>query len=216
MSCMSWLDSGVAMPSMIGFCRTPDLKSVSWRTMYSSLWPASFGYCASLELPSRPWQAPQTAALAWPAVASAAGAAACGWAIRAVADSANASATAAPRTAGRKPAERKLIHLTPERLANAADEAIEACGGQKPKNYPVPSYLGQTVPMPNPLQGAQFVLAAHRISQLPADHGAEVAFAGRSNAGKSSALNALTNHKGLARTSKTPGRTQQMVAFSLP
>ncbi len=70
--------------------------------------------------------------------------------------------------------------------------------------------------MPNPLQGAQFVLAAHRISQLPADEGAEVAFAGRSNAGKSSALNALTGHKGLARTSKTPGRTQQMVAFSLP
>ena len=70
--------------------------------------------------------------------------------------------------------------------------------------------------MSNPLQGAQFVLAAHRISQLPADQGAEVAFAGRSNAGKSSALKALTGHKGLARTSKTPGRTQQMVAFSLP
>ena len=70
--------------------------------------------------------------------------------------------------------------------------------------------------MSNFLQGAQFVLAAHRISQLPADQGAEVAFAGRSNAGKSSALNALTGHKGLARTSKTPGRTQQMVAFSLP
>jgi GTP-binding protein len=70
--------------------------------------------------------------------------------------------------------------------------------------------------MSNPVQGAQFVLAAHRVSQLPADQGAEVAFAGRSNAGKSSALNALTNHKGLARTSKTPGRTQQMVAFSLP
>lgn len=69
---------------------------------------------------------------------------------------------------------------------------------------------------PNPLQGAQFVLAAHRINQLPADDGGEVAFAGRSNAGKSSALNALTGHKGLARTSKTPGRTQQMAAFSLP
>jgi GTP-binding protein len=68
----------------------------------------------------------------------------------------------------------------------------------------------------NPLHGAQFVLAAHRIHQLPADTGAEVAFAGRSNAGKSSALNALTGQKGLARTSKTPGRTQQMVAFSLP
>lgn len=78
----------------------------------------------------------------------------------------------------------------------------------------MPSRSGQT--MPNLLQGAQFVLAAHRVSQLPADLGAEVAFAGRSNAGKSSALNALTNHKGLARTSKTPGRTQQMVAFALP
>jgi GTP-binding protein len=70
--------------------------------------------------------------------------------------------------------------------------------------------------MSNPLQGAQFILAAHRISQLPSDSGAEVAFAGRSNAGKSSALNTLTGHRGLARTSKTPGRTQQMVAFSLP
>ena len=70
--------------------------------------------------------------------------------------------------------------------------------------------------MSNPLQGAQFTLAAHRINQLPADQGAEVAFAGRSNAGKSSALNTLTNHKGLARTSKTPGRTQQMVSFALP
>jgi GTP-binding protein len=68
----------------------------------------------------------------------------------------------------------------------------------------------------NFLQGADFVMAAHEITQLPYDQGAEVAFAGRSNAGKSSALNTLTNHKGLARTSKTPGRTQQMVVFSLP
>lgn len=92
--------------------------------------------------------------------------------------------------------------------------------GQHDRNWQkLPDYLhatlaGQT--MSNPLQGAQFVLAAHRISQLPSDQGAEVAFAGRSNAGKSSALNALTAHRGLARTSKTPGRTQQMVAFSLP
>ena len=70
--------------------------------------------------------------------------------------------------------------------------------------------------MSNPLQGAHFLLAAHRLHQLPADRGAEVAFAGRSNAGKSSALNALTGQKSLARTSKTPGRTQQMVAFGLP
>ena len=66
------------------------------------------------------------------------------------------------------------------------------------------------------LRGAAFVLAAHRPDQLPPDTGAEIAFAGRSNAGKSSALNALVGHAALARTSKTPGRTQQMVVFALP
>lgn len=68
----------------------------------------------------------------------------------------------------------------------------------------------------NPLHGAAFVLAAHRPDQLPPDTGAEIAFAGRSNAGKSSALNALVGHTALARTSKTPGRTQQLVVFALP
>jgi len=66
------------------------------------------------------------------------------------------------------------------------------------------------------LRGAAFVLAAHTLDQLPADAGAEIAFAGRSNAGKSSALNALAGHGHLARTSKTPGRTQQLVVFNLP
>ena len=68
----------------------------------------------------------------------------------------------------------------------------------------------------NPLGGAAFVLAAHRPDQLPPDAGAEIAFAGRSNAGKSSALNRLTGQSALARTSKTPGRTQQLVVFALP
>ena len=68
----------------------------------------------------------------------------------------------------------------------------------------------------HPLRSASFVLAAHRIDQLPPDRGAEVAFAGRSNAGKSSALNALVDQSALARTSKTPGRTQQLVVFALP
>jgi GTP-binding protein len=68
----------------------------------------------------------------------------------------------------------------------------------------------------NPLRGAAFVLAAHRLDQLPPDKGAEIAFAGRSNAGKSSAINALADQGGLARTSKTPGRTQQLVVFALP
>lgn len=68
----------------------------------------------------------------------------------------------------------------------------------------------------NPLRGAVFALAAHHLAQLPPDAGAEIAFAGRSNAGKSSALNALAGQTALARTSKTPGRTQQLVVFVLP
>jgi GTP-binding protein len=67
----------------------------------------------------------------------------------------------------------------------------------------------------NPLAWARFALAAHRLDQLPADQGREVAVAGRSNAGKSSAINAITGQSGLARTSKTPGRTQQLVVFTL-
>ena len=67
--------------------------------------------------------------------------------------------------------------------------------------------------MANPLANASYLLAAHLTRQLPADGGREVCFAGRSNAGKSSALNALTGRNGLARTSKTPGRTQQLVYF---
>ena len=69
--------------------------------------------------------------------------------------------------------------------------------------------------MSNPLARAVFTAAAHTLRQLPADHGREVAFAGRSNAGKSSALNALCNQNALARTSKTPGRTQQLVFFEV-
>lgn len=53
------------------------------------------------------------------------------------------------------------------------------------------------------------------MSQLPPDRGSEVAFAGRSNAGKSSAINTITGRKGLARTSKTPGRTQEINTFAL-
>jgi GTP-binding protein len=65
----------------------------------------------------------------------------------------------------------------------------------------------------NPFRQAQFLTSANRLDQLPADAGAEVAFAGRSNAGKSSALNAICDQHGLARTSKTPGRTQLLNVF---
>ncbi len=62
---------------------------------------------------------------------------------------------------------------------------------------------------------AQYSLAAHHPRQWPEDIGAEVAFAGRSNVGKSSAINAITRQKRLAKTSKTPGRTRQIVFFDL-
>lgn len=62
---------------------------------------------------------------------------------------------------------------------------------------------------------AKYVLSAHLSHQLPEDEGAEVAFAGRSNVGKSSAINAITSQNNLAKTSKTPGRTQQINFFDL-
>jgi len=62
---------------------------------------------------------------------------------------------------------------------------------------------------------AQFLTSANAVSQFVADAGAEVAVAGRSNAGKSSAINVIVNRRQFARTSKTPGRTQLVNFFSL-
>ncbi|MFB6261225.1 MAG: ribosome biogenesis GTP-binding protein YihA/YsxC, partial [Thiohalorhabdaceae bacterium] len=64
------------------------------------------------------------------------------------------------------------------------------------------------------LHQAQFLIAAGRADQFP-EGGLEVAFAGRSNVGKSSAINALLNRNKLARTSNTPGRTQQIIFYAL-
>ncbi|ANF56750.1 ribosome biogenesis GTP-binding protein YihA/YsxC [Halotalea alkalilenta] len=64
-------------------------------------------------------------------------------------------------------------------------------------------------------RAARFLISAPTLATCPEDSGAEVAFAGRSNAGKSSAINTLTGQKALARTSKTPGRTQLINFFAL-
>ncbi len=69
--------------------------------------------------------------------------------------------------------------------------------------------------MDNPYARASFLKSAAELRQLPADGGIEVAFAGRSNSGKSSALNAITGRRALARISKTPGRTQLINIFPL-
>ncbi|HEB77472.1 MAG TPA: YihA family ribosome biogenesis GTP-binding protein, partial [Methylothermaceae bacterium] len=68
----------------------------------------------------------------------------------------------------------------------------------------------------NPLyHRCHFLLSTLNFNRDVPDEGYEIAFAGRSNAGKSSAINAITNRKSLARTSKTPGRTQQLVFFEV-
>lgn len=64
-------------------------------------------------------------------------------------------------------------------------------------------------------QNTHFITSAPDIRHLPEDEGIEIAFAGRSNAGKSSALNRVTNQKSLAKTSKTPGRTQLINLFKV-
>jgi GTP-binding protein len=70
-------------------------------------------------------------------------------------------------------------------------------------------------PMNTAYQQARFLKSVPTPRLAPADEGMEVAFAGRSNAGKSSALNVVTGQKALARTSKTPGRTRQINFFAI-
>jgi GTP-binding protein len=62
---------------------------------------------------------------------------------------------------------------------------------------------------------AKFINSSPHLRNMPPDQGMEVAFAGRSNAGKSSAINTLTRQHGLARISKTPGRTQMLTFFEI-
>src|SRR3990167_5871227 len=66
-----------------------------------------------------------------------------------------------------------------------------------------------------PFQQAHYLTSSTTLAQLPSDHGGEIAFIGRSNAGKSSALNMITGVHGLARTSTTPGRTQMINFFEI-
>ncbi len=88
--------------------------------------------------------------------------------------------------------------------------------GRKCISYPGRSFNSkQTGIMSISFKQARFITSAFELSQLLADNGAEVAFAGRSNAGKSSAINCLTRQKGLCKTSKTPGRTQLINFFEL-
>ncbi|MFT5579529.1 MAG: GTP-binding protein [Paraglaciecola psychrophila] len=74
---------------------------------------------------------------------------------------------------------------------------------------------GATATRPLNFRQTVFLTSAARLAKCPPDSGAEVAFAGRSNAGKSSAINTLTDNKKMAKTSKTPGRTQLINFFTI-
>lgn len=97
------------------------------------------------------------------------------------------------------PAKGRAIILEMETPTNQDDTH----DGQEPESAPArPSY-----------RRAEFLTSAAKVNQCPEDRGWEVAFAGRSNAGKSSAINSLTGNRKLARTSRTPGRTQLINFF---
>lgn len=83
-----------------------------------------------------------------------------------------------------------------------------------PTNHQDEQVLNEAVNKPA-YRKAEFLTSAAKVSQCPEDSGWEVAFAGRSNAGKSSAINSLTQNHKLARTSKTPGRTQLLNFFTV-
>lgn len=102
---------------------------------------------------------------------------------------------------------------------NKPDTKDKAAGSEdQPPIHKALDALG-TNPSAAKLQGyfqsATYITSAAKVSQSPADTGLEVAFAGRSNAGKSSAINRVSSQKKLARTSKTPGRTQLLNFFGL-
>lgn len=79
----------------------------------------------------------------------------------------------------------------------------------------MPPSAPETETLKRYFRSAVYDTSASKLSQCPAETGHEIAFAGRSNAGKSSAINCLTDNKKLARTSKTPGRTQLINFFRL-
>jgi GTP-binding protein len=101
-------------------------------------------------------------------------------------------------------------------VASRSRLAWLSCGGGVPMSTPVFS--------PDELEAGRklfasnwdFAFAVSEAEKLPPGHGVEIAFAGRSNIGKSSLINALTGRKALARTSNTPGRTQELIFFRGP
>ncbi len=94
-------------------------------------------------------------------------------------------------------------------------QTAEISTGATEDDSPKATVIADPVPLLKWLRRAEFMTSAPKLTLCPLDTGFEIAFAGRSNAGKSSAINALTAQNQLARASKTPGRTQMINFFTL-
>ncbi|MCL6244263.1 MULTISPECIES: ribosome biogenesis GTP-binding protein YihA/YsxC [Acinetobacter] len=103
-------------------------------------------------------------------------------------------------------------HRGKSRNSKAANAPKQKITYEKKVDSAITEYAVRSL---NWLRKAEFLMSAPKLNLCVEDTGYEIAFAGRSNAGKSSAINALTNQKQLARASKKPGRTQMINFFSL-
>lgn len=114
-----------------------------------------------------------------------------------------------------KPVIRCELYM--HRYAKSKDTKAKLAPKQKIsyEKQPDPALTAYASQSLNWLRSAEFLMSAPKLSLCVEDTGYEIAFAGRSNAGKSSAINALTNQRQLARASKRPGRTQMLNFFSL-
>lgn len=105
-----------------------------------------------------------------------------------------------------------MSYNTPSRNSKRANAQKQKISYEKQPDPTLNLYAEQAL---NWLRRAEFLMSAPKLNLCVEDSGYEIAFAGRSNAGKSSAINALTHKKQLARASKTPGRTQMINFFHL-
>lgn len=105
-----------------------------------------------------------------------------------------------------------MSYNTPSRNSKRANAPQQKVNYEKQPDPMINTYSTQAL---NWLRRAEFLMSAPKLNLCVEDTGYEIAFAGRSNAGKSSAINALTHQKQLARASKTPGRTQMINFFHL-
>src|SRR5580704_6435054 len=227
---MSWSLRLAASGFMMGLSRTPERKRRNCSAMYTALWPASRGHSGLTLLPFGPWQDEQTADLVAPSatlpllngtpgVAAAAAGVAAGAAGAGAAAAGTAGVCGAPAKAAAIASADIAAPASPVKPTFRVRGIVFFPVCARDRRSGIVHYAGAEAFRPrvrmSRFSAAQFLISAAAPAQFPPDFGAEVAFVGRSNAGKSSAINAITHRHGLARTSKLPGRTRLLNFFEL-